>query len=39
MSLLFFWLVVFKKKKKFGGENAEFLFSFDSISDIVYVFA
>jgi hypothetical protein len=38
MSLLFFCLFVYnkKKKKKIGGEDAEFLFfSLDSFSDIV----
>jgi len=37
MSLLFFYFIVFNKKKKIGGEDAEFfLYSF---SDIVCVFA
>jgi hypothetical protein len=27
------------KKKKIGGEDAEFLFSFDSFTDIAFVFA
>jgi len=40
MSLLFFCLLVFnKKKKKNWGEDAEFYFSLDSFSDIAWVFA
>jgi hypothetical protein len=40
MSLLFFCVLVFKKKKKIGGEDAElYFFSFDRFSDIACVFA
>jgi hypothetical protein len=38
MSLLFLCLLVFNKKKKNWGEDAEFYFSFDSFSDIACVF-
>jgi hypothetical protein len=41
MSLLFFCLFVFNKKKinKNWGEDAEFYFSLDCFSDIACVFA
>jgi hypothetical protein len=39
MSVLFFYFIVFNIKKKNGGEDAEFYFSFDSFLDIVCVFA
>jgi hypothetical protein len=39
MSLLFLSFIFKKKKKKIGGEDAEFYFIFDSFSDIVCVFA
>jgi hypothetical protein len=39
MSLLFFCLLVSKKKKKNWGEDAEFYFIFDSFSNIACVFA
>jgi hypothetical protein len=41
MSLLFFCLLVFKKKKKkkLWRRCGIFIFSFDSFSDIAYVFA
>jgi hypothetical protein len=40
MSLLFFCLLVFKKKKKIGEKMQNFYsFSFDSFSDIACVFA
>jgi hypothetical protein len=37
MSFLFFCFIVFNKKKKIGGEDAEFYF--DGFSDIVCAFA
>jgi hypothetical protein len=40
MSLLFFCVLVFNKKKKMGEEDAEVYFSsFDSFSDIACVYA
>jgi hypothetical protein len=40
MFLLFFCIIVFQQKKKFGGEDVEFyFFSLDSFSDIACVFA
>jgi hypothetical protein len=41
MSLLFSYLffLKIKKKKKKKGEDAEFLFSFDSFLDITCIFA
>jgi hypothetical protein len=38
MSLLFLSFI-FQGKKKFGGEDAEFYFIFDSFLEIVCVFA
>jgi hypothetical protein len=38
MFLLFFYFIVFNKKKKIGGKDAEFLFFLRVAFQILYVF-